>query len=82
MLKMGFDLIHDIDDLLLFMISPASNTCLLLSSKDNVKCGQIVKEMAGMYDGKGGGRDDNARAMFEKASDLEAFIEAVKEKVS
>ena len=82
MLKMGFDLIHDIDDLLLFMISPASNTCLLLSSKDNVKCGQIVKEMAGMYDGKGGGRDDNARAMFEKASNLEAFIEAVKEKVS
>ena len=79
LLKMGFDVIHEIDGLLLFMISPASHTCVLLSSRDDANCGALVKEHAVGFGGKGGGRPDNARAMFSSAEDMEAFITRIKE---
>ena len=78
LLKLGFDIIHEIDGLLLILSNPPSNTCLLLSSREDAKCGQLVKENAPKHDGKGGGRDDNARAMFTSAGDMQAFIEDIK----
>lgn len=74
MLKMGFDIIHDADKLLLIMINPETFTCLLLSSDEDRKCGDLVKEHAPKYGGKGGGRPDNARAMFEDMKKLEEFV--------
>lgn len=74
MLKMGFDVIHEIEGLFLVMISPDTSTCLLLSSNENIKCGDIVKENASKFGGKGGGRPDNARAMFEDMKSLEEFV--------
>lgn len=77
LLKLGFDIVHEADSLLLFMINPSSNTCILLSSREDANCGQIVKETASKYGGRGGGRPDNARAMFSQAQDMSKFIEEV-----
>ena len=77
MLKMGFDVIHEIEGLLLIMINPDTSTCLLLSSDDDRKCGDLVKEHAPKFGGKGGGRPDNARAMFGSMQDLESFVEII-----
>lgn len=77
MLKMGFDVIHDIENLLLIMINPDASTCLLLSSNDDIKCGDTVKKNAPKYGGKGGGRPDNARAMFTDMKALESFVDEI-----
>ena len=77
MLKMGFDVIHETDGLLLIMINPETSTCLLLSSDDDRKCGDLVKEHAPKFGGKGGGRPDNARAMFENMQNLESFVTVI-----
>ena len=74
MLKMSLDVIHEIEGLFLVMINPDTSTCLLLSSNENIKCGDIVKENASKFGGKGGGRPDNARAMFEDMKSLEEFV--------
>ena len=60
--------------LFLIMRQPESHTCLLLSSSEERKCGAIVKAAAKGFNGKGGGRDDNARAIFPSTSDMDAFI--------
>ena len=77
LLKLGFTVINGIPDLFLVLKHPSANTCLLLSSSDEYKCGQLVKENAPKFNGRGGGRPDNARAMFSSLSDMQAFTEAV-----
>ena len=79
LLKMGFDVIHEVEGLLLFMICPAAGTCILLSSREDANCGALVKEHATKFGGKGGGRPDNARAMFSSEADMDAFISGIKE---
>ena len=74
LLKLGFSVINEVPGLFLFMRQPVSHTCLLLSSSEERKCGAIVKANAKNFNGKGGGRDDNARAIFPSTSDMDAFI--------
>ncbi|MBR2674270.1 MAG: alanyl-tRNA editing protein [Mogibacterium sp.] len=81
LLKLGFDVVHEVPDLLLFMISKETNTCIILSSREDINCGALVKDNAGEFGGKGGGRADNARAMFDSAEDMEAFISHIIEAV-
>ena len=78
LLKLGFSVINDVPGLFLVMRHPESCTCLLLSSSDDRKCGAIVKENAKRFSGKGGGRDDNARAIFPSTKDMDAFIEEIR----
>jgi len=73
MLKLGFDVIHEISGLLLIMISPEASSCVILSSREDAKCGALVKEHAQKFNGRGGGRDDNACAMFTSKEDLDGF---------
>ena len=77
MLKTGFSVINKHAGLLLIMEHPSSHTCLLLSSDDEKSCGDIVKGLAPGFGGRGGGRPDNARAVFESGSDMKEFIKAV-----
>jgi alanyl-tRNA synthetase len=77
LLKLGFSVINEIPGLFLIMKHPGTHTCLLLSSSDDCKCGQLVKEHAPQFNGRGGGRPDNARAMFTNQHDLDAFIKTV-----
>ncbi len=74
LLKLGFSVINEVPGLFLIMRQPESHTCLLLSSSEERKCGAIVKANAKNFNGKGGGRDDNARAIFPSTSDMDAFI--------
>ncbi len=77
LLKLGFSVINEVPGLFLIMRQPQSGTCLLLSSSEANKCGAIVKEKARSFNGKGGGRDDNARAIFPATSDMDAFIKEI-----
>ena len=74
LLKLGFSVINETPGLFLIMRQPDSHTCLLLSSSEERKCGAIVKANAKNFSGKGGGRDDNARAIFPSTADMDAFI--------
>ena len=77
LLKLGFSVISETEDLLLLMMHPESFTCLLFSSGD-AKCGALVKERAPEFGGRGGGRDDNARAVFTSLKDMKAFADALR----
>ena len=77
LLKLGFSVINETPGLFLIMRQPESHTCLLLSSSEERKCGAIVKENVKRFSGKGGGRDDNARAIFPSTADMDAFIKEI-----
>ena len=77
LLKLGFSVINEVPGLFLILRQAESHTCLLLSSSEDYKCGAIVKEKARSFNGKGGGRDDNARAIFPSAADTDAFIKEI-----
>jgi alanyl-tRNA synthetase len=77
LLKLGFSIINEVPGLFLILRQAESHTCLLLSSSEDYKCGAIVKEKARSFNGKGGGRDDNARAIFPSAADTDAFIKEI-----
>ena len=76
LLKLGFSVINGTDGLLLIMKHPETKTCLLFSSGD-AKCGSLVKERAPEFDGRGGGKDDNARAVFTSISGLDSFVRSI-----
>ena len=77
LLKLGFSVISETSGLLLLMKHPETKTCLLFSSSENIKCGELVRTTAPEYNGKGGGRDDNARAVFTSLKDMTSFAEAL-----
>ena len=81
LLKLGFSVINETEGLLLLMMDTAKHTCLLFSS-GSAKCGDLVKEFAPKYNGRGGGRPDNARAVFPDKASMNAFADAVIESVS
>ena len=76
LLKLGFSVINETEDRLLLMMDTASLTCLLFSS-GNSRCGDLVKQIAPEFGGKGGGRPDNARAVFGSLKDMRAFADKV-----
>ena len=80
LLKLGFAAAAEAPGMLFILMQPAAGTCLLVSSGE-AKCGRLVKENAQAYNGRGGGRDDNARAMFSDVSDMKAFARALTEMV-
>ena len=78
--KLGFKALEMIDGEkpLLALANSPSNT-LMLVSDGNHPCGTLVKEYAKNFGGKGGGRDDNARAQFDSRDGLESFVEVIKQ---
>jgi alanyl-tRNA synthetase len=80
LLKLGFAVMKEAPGKLLIFMQPETKTCLLFSSGE-AKCGAIVKETARSFGGRGGGRDDNARAIFSENRDMKAFAEAAAEMV-
>ncbi|MBR7088714.1 MAG: alanyl-tRNA editing protein [Mogibacterium sp.] len=80
LLKLGFAVMNETSGKLLIFMQPESRTCLLFSSGE-AKCGKLVKENAKAFGGRGGGRDDNARAVFTELKDMKAFAAAVSEMV-
>lgn len=68
-------------DNLFVLISPSENTIILVSSGKH-DCGKIVKDNAHVWNGKGGGRADNARAMFPSPQDMDCFVDYLKKAFS
>ena len=76
LLKLGFAVMGEANDRLLVLLHNEGKTALVFSSGE-AKCGVLVKEHVQEYGGRGGGRDDNARAVFENAKDMRLFAEAM-----
>lgn len=62
---------------LLLLYSIESTSFVLVSSGDP-KCGKLVKEYASYYNGKGGGNDVSARAIFTNEEDAMLFADLLK----
>ena len=77
LLKLGFAAVNQTEGKLLLFMHPASHTVLLFSSGE-AKCGQLVRKLAPELGGKGGGRDDNARALFADKAGMERFASELK----
>ena len=59
---------------LLLLYVPAQTSCVLVSD-GTVHCGKLVKEYASFYQGKGGGNDVSARAIFASDEDARLFAD-------
>lgn len=71
----GRPLAGDIDGLLI--LSAERDNVLQLFSNNSVDCGRLIKDNAGIYNGKGGGRPDAARVSFGSAEDMNLFIDLI-----
>ncbi|MDO4553420.1 MAG: alanyl-tRNA editing protein [Bacillota bacterium] len=56
------------------LVAPAEKTVILLSG-GAPDCGKIIKDNAPVWNGKGGGRPDSARALFSSDQDLACFLD-------
>lgn len=55
-------------------VATRENT-IILASSGTPDCGKLVKENAGIYKGKGGGKPGLARAIFNSGEDVELFLD-------
>ena len=62
-------------DKLVVLAAPLENTLFLFSDGKHFDCGKIIKDNASIYNGKGGGKADNARAVFPNKEYLDTFID-------
>ena len=67
--------LENIKGLLVLRHGP-SHTALLFSNGD-IKCGKLVKDNANVFNGKGGGRDQSARAVFTCDEDMDNYLIAI-----
>lgn len=59
-----------------FLVHDPSMTVFLVS-KGDIDCGKLVKENASIYNGKGGGNKNLARAIFAKEEYISTFIDLI-----
>jgi alanyl-tRNA synthetase len=65
---------------LLVLVAAAEQTALLFSD-GAPDCGKLVKDNAPVWNGKGGGRPDNARVLFAQRQDLDCFLDFLRKAV-
>ena len=80
LMKLGFSIINETSNRVLILMHPESLTLMIFSSSD-VHCGQFIKEHVSEYNGRGGGKNNHARASFEDESDMKSFADAVYEMI-
>lgn len=61
---------------ILMLVSRREQTILLFSD-GKIDCGKLVKENASIYQGKGGGNNISARAIFPKEDSIDIFIDLI-----
>lgn len=76
LLKFAFACIEKVapSDALAVITHQGSRTAILVSSGNSYDCGKLVKEHAFACGGKGGGRKDNARAVFPGVKEMLKFV--------
>ena len=67
----------DIPKILFLVQNPSATVFLCSSAKSKIDCGQLVKDNAGIYGGKGGGNKTLARAIFSKEEYMPTFIDLI-----
>ena len=70
-------LLPELSQKLVSLVSLKENTLLLLSG-GAPDCNKIIKDNAGVWGGKGGGRPNSARVMFPTAEEMDYFLEFIK----
>ncbi len=58
-------------------LAAVSEHCAVLTSPGTPDCGKLVKENAPIYQGKGGGKPDLARAIFKDDEGLELYLDLI-----
>ena len=74
-MKIGKHILQDIKGLV--VAGDLNTNTLILFSDGTNDCGKLVKDNAGVYNGKGGGRKDNARALFSDYDSMMLFTDAL-----
>lgn len=74
-MKIGKHILQDIKGLV--VAGDLNTNTLILFSDGTNDCGKLVKDNAGVYNGKGGGRKDNARALFPDYGSMMLFTDAL-----
>ena len=59
----------------LILLYAKQNTSFILVSSGEPKCGALVREYASFYQGKGGGNDVSARAIFDTEENAMLFAD-------
>jgi len=59
-----------------FLVHNPTNT-VFLCSNGKIDCGKLVKDNASIYNGKGGGNKNSARAIFNKTEYIDTFIDLI-----
>ena len=62
----------------LILLYSVAATSFILVSDGSIHCGKLVKEYANFYQGKGGGNDVSARAMFSTEENAMLFADLLK----
>ncbi|WP_312654186.1 alanyl-tRNA editing protein [Aminipila sp.] len=73
LLNIGRPLISQLSQLLIIVSRPEKT--MLLFSDGKIDCGKLVKENASIYQGKGGGNNTSARAIFPKVESIDTFLD-------
>ncbi|MBK5246665.1 MAG: alanyl-tRNA editing protein [Peptostreptococcaceae bacterium] len=76
LLQIGRSVTDEISKLLL-IISYEESTILFFSDGKTVDCGKLVKETAHIYNGKGGGNNNQARAILPKPENIPTYIDLI-----
>lgn len=63
----------------LFALVSAKELTAVLFCGGKPDCGKIIRQNAGIWNGKGGGRPDCARVMFANRTDLDCFMQYLKQ---
>lgn len=74
-MKIGKHILQDIKGLV--VAGDLNTNTLILFSDGTNDCCKLVKDNAGVYNGKGGGRKDNARALFPDYDSMMLFTDAL-----
>lgn len=74
-MKIGKHILQDIKGLV--VAGDLNTNTLILFSDGTNDCGKLVKDNASVYNGKGGGRKDNARALFPDYDSMMLFTDAL-----
>ena len=74
-MKIGKHILQDIKGLV--VAGDLNTNTLILFSDGTNDCGKLVKDNAGVYNSKGGGRKDNARALFPDYDSMMLFTDAL-----
>ena len=90
LLKLGFDVVDKLlSSQLLLLVDSATCTLLLFTgtkvpeddTATSYNCGELVSKNVKAYNGKGGGRADNARASFANSKDMLDFVDFLKKEL-